>query len=316
MIIWSFHKQLEESPMSVPANALRLAQEGHNLLKTNYNGALIKYTEALKAEPSNLKVYFEVAAGLFQLGRYSSAMLALTRASGSGITAPKGERPNAKAINDLYATSQNHLAAYRETLRKGTLNTPIEDDVSGIKQMYNNTGFPALVPQFAQAKAVKSTPPSALQLIQQGHNLLKTDYNGAIIKYTEALKAEPSHLNAYLEVGKGFFQLGRYAAAMLAVTRASGNGISVGTGERPDPTEINELYAMAQSHLSAYRDTLRLGTLNTPIDDDMVGLKQMYDNTCFPAPGEQAKPIMPSKKKKWWHDLLPVFVEIQGTLRF
>ncbi len=108
----------------------QLIREGHALLITDPDGAILRYNSALKRDLYCPETYLEVSMGLFTLGRYAAAMLAATKAN---------KAANAAKVQMLYATGQNHLAAYYNGLRKGTKSTLLDADVDGIKQMCVNS---------------------------------------------------------------------------------------------------------------------------------------------------------------------------------
>lgn len=263
------------SPAALLQQALNLVAVG------NYDLALTKAEIALEAEQWNRRMWLGMAQVLFQAGRYAACMLATVRANGNGIT-PKGKPACAATMQKLYGDAQNALAKCN-TPYKGTIPTNVDLDHGGIQQMLNNCKILYEIP-LSVMPVQGLTPPAkpALVLCQEGHNLaLAGNYDEAIKQYNSAYAAEQSNCQMWLELAKGNFVLGRYAAAMLAAHRASGNGLTNPTnGANPD--EINRIYGLSQDFLEVYKEELRKGTLSTLMEaEDPSGIKQMYDNTTF-----------------------------------
>lgn len=292
----------------VEKSGMELVQEGHNFLSSNYDGAILKYNAALKKEPSP-EVYYQVGCGLFSLGRYAAAMVAAGKASGSS-------KVNAALVSKLYADSQNHLNAYGNWLYKGTIPTPLCADVSLIIQMCNNTQFEEywrasqviehakqhqaaykLLCFLEEKETLLKNVVDAHALVQEAHAVLSSDPDAAILKYELALEKLPNNRDIIFHTACGLFQLGRYAACMVALTDASSFSSA---NDKTTSQQIQDLYATAQLHLSEYRVSKRRGILNTRYCNDMTRIHQMCSNTSFPEKSNKRK-----SKKKLAQALLP-----------
>lgn len=123
--------------MAMTAEQSTIIQQAHNLLATDYNGAIDLYNQALKIEATNSDVYIEYAVGAFSLGRYDTAMLALTIASEIGVSVPE----RIQEVSKQYAASQSHLHAYLNNKARGSHGMSLEKDRAGIIQMWRNSGL-------------------------------------------------------------------------------------------------------------------------------------------------------------------------------
>lgn len=110
------------------------------------------------------------------------------------------------------------------------------------------------------------------ELLDKGGAVVNDDPDKAVLYYQEALLRAPADGEVWLRVGQGCFQMQRYVAAMLAATRASGNGITLKKPVKNKQT-ISDLYGAAQIHLNgsgSFGRSTEIGKYNTLIDNDVV----------------------------------------------
>ncbi|WP_437300542.1 tetratricopeptide repeat protein [Sorangium sp. So ce426] len=187
--------------------AQRLAREADRMAPVDMNGALAKYEEATKLDPTDHRIFFELAMALKKSDRWADVVSTMRRAT---------------ALAPGFATYWVELGRAQEALAKRKAGS-FED----AKKAY--------------LTCVEIDPWLADCHERIGHVLLWTDdERGAIERYTEAIRREPDALRHHLPLADLYIRLDHVAEAEAVLRDAVRRA-------KPDDSSLFAVHSMLAS---------------------------------------------------------------------
>jgi tetratricopeptide (TPR) repeat protein len=148
----------------------------------NYASAIVSYNEAIKLEPDDAAIYYNLGIASSNQGDYAEAIVSYNKAI---------------ELNPDYADAYNNLGiAYRN-----------QGDYARAMVSYN--------------RAIELNPDYVAAYYNLGNAYRdQGDYASAIVSYNKAIELNPDYVDAYNNLGIAYRNQGDYASAMVSYNRA------------------------------------------------------------------------------------------------
>ena len=211
------------------------------LIGRDTDEALEWFRNALRLNPTNTEVLFDIGSGLDICGKHEEALAVYRRLLGMKLT-PKDLGTTHYFIGQTYNNMKNFAEALPQLLQANRLN-PSYYSKYEIGITYFNLGqYPKALTAFQGA--IKLRPTEADPHLMIGRTYVEMNQpENAIAAFTELISLEPKRARAYVEIGRLNYGLKKYSDAGRAYSNAL----------RIDPKNTAALLGIGKTYLAVDR---------------------------------------------------------------